>query len=192
MRIDHVILAATDLEAATTRAEAALGLRAAGGGRHDGLGTENRVIPAGGGYVEVLAIADPDEAAGSELGRALLARIGQGEGLLGWAVAVPDVDAEAERLGVAVTEIGREGMTARLAGLAEAMAEPCLPFFIQRDPGVGDPGGEGGPGIGWVEVAGHQGRLAGWLGEAGEALPIRLVGGEPALRAAGIGAATLT
>jgi hypothetical protein len=192
MRIDHVIYATADLDAATARLEDELERPAAGGGRHDGLGTHNRVIPLGRGYVEVLAIADAQEAAGSALGRAVAARIeAAGDGLIGWAVAVDDIAAEAERAGLEVTTIGRQGMTARLAGVAEAMAEPCFPFFIERDPGVADPAASiDGPGIGWVEVAGHQGRLAAWLGEA-EELPVRIVGGEPALLAVGISEHTL-
>jgi hypothetical protein len=193
MRIDHVIYATADLESATARLETELDRPAAGGGRHDGLGTHNRVIPLGRGYVVVLAIADAQEAAGSALGRAVAARIeAAGDGLIGWAVAVDDVAAEAQRAGLEVTTIARQGLTARLAGVAEAMAEPCFPFFIERDPGVADPAtaGREGPGIEWIEVAGHQGRLAAWLGEA-EELPVRIVGGEPALLAVGIGEHTL-
>ena len=183
MRIDHVIYAAADLEAATARLEAELGLPAAGGGRHDGMGTHNRVIPLGGGYLEVLAVADRDEAAGSALGAAVLRRIeAAGEGLMGWAVAVADVAGR----GLPLVEISRQGMTARLAGVAEAMAEPTLPFFIERDPGIGDPGARAaGPGIGWLEVAGDAARLREWLG--GAELPVRVVEGAPAVRAAGIG-----
>lgn len=58
MRIDHVIYAARDLDATAARLEAEHGLVAAGGGRHDGIGTHNRVMPVGGGYLEVLAVAD--------------------------------------------------------------------------------------------------------------------------------------
>jgi hypothetical protein len=119
MRIDHVIYAARDLDATSARLEAEYGLVAAGGGRHDGIGTHNRVMPLGGGYLEVLAVADAAEAAASPLGRAVTARIEAGEGLMGWAVAV------------------------------------------DRD------------------------RVEDWLG--GAELPVRVVDGEPALRAAGIG-----
>jgi hypothetical protein len=63
VRIDHVILAASDLDSGAARLEAELGLVAAGGGRHDGLGTQNRIVPLGGGYLEILAIADADESA---------------------------------------------------------------------------------------------------------------------------------
>lgn len=89
MRIDHVIVAATDLDAAAARLEREHGLRAAGGGRHEGLGTHNRIVSLGAGYLEILAVADAGEAARSRLGRALAASIARAaEGLMGWAVAV--------------------------------------------------------------------------------------------------------
>ena len=183
MRIDHVIYAASDLETATAQLEALLELPAVGGGRHDGLGTENRIIPLGGGFLEVLAVADPDEAAGSDLGRALQGRIAStGEGLMGWAVAVDDVSSLAGANGLTLTTIGRQGMTARLAGVSEAMAEPMLPFFIERDPGIPDPGsGANGDGITWVEVGGNEARLRTWLG--GAELPERVVAAPPGVRA---------
>src|SRR3954465_2603817 len=137
MRIDHVIYATADLDGAAARIETDLGLPAVGGGRHEGLGTHNRIVPLGEGYLELLAIADPQEAAGSDLGRAVQRRIAEvGDGLLGWAVAVDDVGPHAARLGIEQTTIARQGMSAHLAGLQEAMGEPFLPFFIARDPGV--------------------------------------------------------
>jgi len=57
--------------------------------RHEGLGTHHRIVPLGGGYLEILAVADAGEAARSRLGRTLAAGIARaGEGLMGWAVAV--------------------------------------------------------------------------------------------------------
>jgi hypothetical protein len=187
MRIDHVILATSSLEAAAARLEAEHGLRAVPGGRHVGMGTHNLIVPLGGGYLEVLAVADRAEAEGSELGRAALARIpAAGESWMGWAVATDDVAAVAERLGTPLIAIERDGLTARLAGLAEAMAEPALPFFIGRDEGIPDPGASGDAGgIDWIEVAGDARRLEEWLGD--RPLPVRVVGGPPAVRAVGIG-----
>jgi hypothetical protein len=49
------------------------GLRDGAGGRHVGLGTHNRVFALGGGYLEVLAVTDPQEAAASVIGRAVAA-----------------------------------------------------------------------------------------------------------------------
>ena len=63
MRIDHVIWVADDLHATADRLAHEHGLPDGGGGRHVGIGTHNRVFPLGGGYLEVLAVADRDEAA---------------------------------------------------------------------------------------------------------------------------------
>jgi Glyoxalase-like domain len=191
VRIDHVIFAAADLDAAAALIEAEHGLRAAGGGRHDGMGTHNRIVPLGRGYLELLAIAVPEEAAGSELGRAVTARIERtGEGPMGWAVAVDDVESVARLLRLPVTTISRHGLTARLTGVAEAMAEPYLPFFIERDPGIPDPGAAGDAGgIEWIEVTGDVRKLADWLG--GADLPMRVAEGEPAVLAVGVGGRVL-
>jgi hypothetical protein len=187
VRIDHVIWATADLDAAAERLERSHGLRAAGGGRHDGMGTHNRIVPLGGGYLELLAVADAEEAAGSALGRAVTERLASvGEGLMSWAVAAEDVTAVAARLGSELVTITRQGFTGRLTGVAEAMAEPGLPFFVERSRDVADPGAVGDAGgITWIEVAGDAARLEAWL--AGAALPLRVRPGAPALIAVGIG-----
>ena len=151
------------------------------------MGTHNRIVPLGGGYLELLAVADAGEAAGSALGAALMRRIETvGEGLLGYAVSVDDVEGAAERLGTAVTTISRDGFTGRLAAVAEALREPYLPFFLHRSRHVPDPGaGEDAGGIAGIEVSGDAARLAEWL--AGAVLPVRIVAGPPAVRAMGIG-----
>ena len=187
MLIDHVIYATEDLDRAAASIEADFGLEAISGGRHEGLGTHNRIVPLGGGYLELLAVADRAEALGSELGRRLLGHLdAEGDGLLVWCVAVDDVEREAERLGTAVTGVAREGLTARLTGLEEALTEPSLPFFITRDPGVPDPGAGGDAGgITWVELAGDRERVERRLGD-GE-LPLRYADGPPGVLAMGIG-----
>ena len=136
----------------------------------------------------MLAIADHGEAAASLIGRAVAAAP---EGPFGWAVAVADVGDHADRLRLEVTTIERDGLTARLAGVAEAMAEPWLPFFIQRDPGIEDPGASGDAGaIAWIELAGDAERLRAWLADA--ELPVRFVGGAPpGVRAAGLGSGAI-
>ena len=85
MRIDHVIWATRDLDATADRlaARARAARRRRRAPRRDRH--HNRVVPLGGGYLEVLAIADAEEAAASVIGRAVAAAP---EGLFGWAVAV--------------------------------------------------------------------------------------------------------
>lgn len=180
MHIDHVLFATHDLDGTAARFAAEHGLAATGGGRHTGLGTENRIIPLGGGYIELIAVADRAEAERSALGRTLAERIRErGEGLMGWVVAVEDVAAEATRTGAELSTIERAGLSAQLAGVATAMGEPSLPFFIRRDPGSADPGeGADHGGITWVEVGGDTERLRWWLG--GADLPLRVIPSPPA------------
>jgi hypothetical protein len=187
MPFDHVIWATADLDAAAERLEQTHGLRAGGGGRHDGMGTHNRIVPLGRGYLELLAVADAEEAAGSALGRAVTERPARvGEGLLGWAVSTDDVTAVAARLGTEIVEIRREGFVGRLTGVPEAMAEPCLPFFVERGADVAEPGAGGDAGgLQWVEVARDAARLDAWLDS--EKLQVRVQPGAPALLAVGIG-----
>jgi hypothetical protein len=187
MRIDHVIYATTDLDGAAVRVEAELGVAAVAGGRHHKIGTHNLIVPLGGGYLELLAVADPDEAARSTLGSAIQRRIAEhGDGLFAWAVVVEDVAPVARRLDTEVTTISRKGLTARLTGVAEAMRDPTLPFFISRDHGIRDPSeGGGAGGIAWIEVGGDAERLERWLD--GADLPVRVVAGDPGVHAFGIG-----
>ena len=113
-----------------------------------------------------------------------LARVG--EGLMAWAVTTQDVDAVAARLGTEIVEIRRQGFVGRLTGVPEAMAEPCLPFFVERGADVPAPGAGGDAGgLQWVEVAGDAARLDAWLG--GRELQVRVQPGAPALLAVGIG-----
>jgi hypothetical protein len=184
VRIDHVIYGTADLDVAAARVKAELGLTAIAGGRHDGVGTHNRIVPLGdGSFLELLAVADPQEASGSELGAVLQAAIARGDGLLGWAVAVDDVRPVAARLGTPLTSVGRQGRTARLTAVAESLAEPCLPFFIER--GATSRSGREPGAISRIEVAGDASRIEDWLG--GTELPVRVVEGRPRVCAVAIG-----
>ena len=187
MVIDHVLYATADLDRAAARIEDELGLKVHEGGRHVGQGTHNKIVPLGGGYLELIAVFDPEEADGSPVGSALARRIAQvGEGLMAYAVAVPDIAPVIERLGTEPYRIARDGLGAHLTGVEEALSTPFLPFFIQRDPGIGDPGnGSDAGGISYIEIAGEPQRLTEWLG--GFPLPIRFAPGEPGVRALAIG-----
>ncbi|MGZ4277915.1 MAG: VOC family protein [Solirubrobacteraceae bacterium] len=184
MRIDHVLWRTEDLDAAAERMRREHGLRAVGGGRHEGMGTHNRIVPLDGAYLELIAVADAAEAAGSPFGSAIAAAP---EGLAGWAVAVEDAAAHAARLGVAQAQIARQGLVARLAGVAEALATATLPFFIERGAAVADPGAGGDAGgIAGLEVSGDAAALEAWLGP-GAALPVQVRPGPPAVLAVHLG-----
>jgi hypothetical protein len=187
VRIDHVIYVTADLDDAAARVESELGLSVVPGGRHEGHGTHNRIVPLGGGYLELMAVADPHEAADSPMGSAVQARLTeQGDGLFAWVIALDGVEQFADRLGLPVITVAREGLSARVAGLAEALRNPVLPFFLERDDGVGDPGeGADAGGITWLEVAGDREALESRLGET--ELPVRVVDGPVGVIAMGIG-----
>jgi fermentation-respiration switch protein FrsA (DUF1100 family) len=187
VRIDHVIYATADLDEAAARIQSELGLSVVPGGRHEGHGTHNRIVPLGGGYLELMAVADPDEAADSPMGSAVQARLTeQGDGLFAWVIILDGVEQFADRLDLPVITVAREGLSARVAGLAEALRNPVLPFFLERDEGVADPGeGADAGGITWLEVAGDREALESRLGDT--ELPVRVVDGPVGVIAMGIG-----
>ena len=187
MRFDHVIYVAADLDTATARVASALDAVPSGGGEHEGMGTRNAIVPLGHGYVEVLALTDPTAEPTSSFASAVHARLAsRGEGLFGWAMCVDDLERTAARLGTPIVDIIRDGFRARITGVAEAMGDPALPFFITRDVGVPDPGIAGAHDrIDRLEVAGDAQRLTDWLGE----LPtyLELVVGDGGVRALTVG-----
>ena len=95
MRFDHVAIAAEDLESGAADLEAALGVRLAPGGRHDLMGTWNRLLSLGGPeYLELIAI-DP---AAKPPGRPRWFALDDYSGRTrpwAWIAASDDLDAEA-------------------------------------------------------------------------------------------------
>jgi len=192
-----VIYAVGDLDAASTRIAESLGLSSVAGGRHPGWGTENRIVPLGAEYLELVTVADPVAAAASDFGRAVMNATSRGDQLVGWAVATDDVAAVATRLNLDVTSGTRtrpDGTTLswRLAGVARALRSGALPFFIEwdapaeRHPGRATADHRTHPrGIDWVEIASEAEAITAWLGESD--LPVRMTTGAPALCAVGIG-----
>lgn len=183
MELDHVLIAVADLGAAARELEARHGLTSVEGGRHPGWGTANRIVPLGDTYVELIAVVDDAEAGGSTVG-SWVARARPGP--LGWAVRTNDLDGLARRHGLTISAGSRATPTGeilrwRSAGIAEAAAEPPLPFFLQWDEGAPFPGQ--GPAtsarIERLELQGDEQRLAERLGP--HELPIVVRAGPPAL-----------
>lgn len=91
-RIDHVIIAGQSLEA-LEEAFTQLGFSVVGGGTHPQLGTRNRIIILGDGYIELLALADP-----AQVSPALRQRIAEGAAWVGYALQSHDIVAEAQAM----------------------------------------------------------------------------------------------
>lgn len=97
-RFDHAVIAVRDLDAAMARFRE-LGFEVHPGGRHTGLGTYNAIIRFGLDYLELLSVADREEAiASGPSGRALIEFLDRREGgLVGYALATSDIEADAQR-----------------------------------------------------------------------------------------------
>ncbi|MDX6697292.1 MAG: hypothetical protein QOE65_689 [Solirubrobacteraceae bacterium] len=199
IELDHVILAAPDVAALAARLESEHRLPSVAGGRHVGLGTENRIVALGDAYLELMGVADRDEAAGNPLGRWVLDRVRDGESYLGWCVRTHDLDGVCARLGLEAQPMSRtrpDGVELRwrLAGMERAVADPSRPFFIQWEvPEEELPGRAGGAAgaadaqLAAVEVGGDETALGDWLGEVPGT--VRVAGGPPGVHAVTIAGA---
>ena len=136
LRIDHVIFGTGDIDGAAALLEERHGLASVVGGRHEGRGTGNRIVPVGEAYLELMGIVASDEAATHPFGRWFGQQIADGDRFLMWCVATDDIESVASRLGLEIEEWTRatpegETLSWRLAGLEIANDEPEVPFFIQ-------------------------------------------------------------
>jgi hypothetical protein len=193
LRLDHVVYAVRDLDAAAGRLRRDLGLDSVPGGRHPGWGTANVIVPLGDGYVELISAVDRDEAAASVFGRQVLEATEDGEGPFAICASTDDLDRIAARLGIEISEGSRERpdgsvLRWRSVGLEDPRRQPWMPFFITWDapaelhPGRARAGhGVRASSLARVEVSGDPEVLGGWLG--GEVLPMTFVGGPAGIRA---------
>lgn len=184
MELDHVLIAVSDLEAAASEVERRHGLTSVEGGRHEGLGTANAIVPLGKTYLELVAVVDEAEAARSEFGSWVAA--GERPRLLGWCVRTDDLDSVAGRLGLTVADGARarpDGTVLRwqMAGLERSAEEPSLPFFIEWGRGTPYPGEALAQSatIDEVRLQGDLRQIAEWVGDAD--VPISVREGRPAL-----------
>jgi hypothetical protein len=194
LELDHVIVAVRDLDAAAARFEDDYGLTALPGGRHAGLGTGNRIVPLGGAYVELMAVVDESES--SPLADWVTRTVSAGDRLGALCLRTGDAAKVAARLGTTPLEMGRtrpDGVTLswKLAGLEDMLATPGTPFFIEWDVAPEDFPGRlpvkhrsGASGLAWVEIAGDEAALRERLGDS--EVDVRIVSGEPGVRAAGV------
>jgi hypothetical protein len=135
MQVDHVLLGSDGPLPSGSVLPWRGKLDSFAGGRHPGWGTANRIIPLGDAYLELVSIVDEDEARSSQFGLWALDAAMRPGLPFGWAVRPSDFDATLERLGLDVHDGSRttpsgEVVRWRMAGLAEAVDRPWLPFLL--------------------------------------------------------------
>ena len=188
MEIDHVLLATRDLAEAARELEARHGLRSIAGGRHPGWGTENRIVPLGDAYLELVAVANLEEARDSAFGQ-WVARAGSHLlRPLGWAVRPGDLDDVARRQGLAMTSGARRHSNGRASGVADGRRRPgsgrAVAPLLHRMGARGRafparPTPDVQARLVRLVLEGDPSRLASWLG--GHALPLEVGLGAPAV-----------
>ena len=142
--IDHLVIAVADPDAASVELEAKLGLVPGGGGRHDRLGTFNRLVWLGDTYLELIGVFDRVSAASSWIGAPTLRALETGGGLATWAIASDDLAADVAALRDLGSSLAQpvDGERVRPDGrvvrwrlsAAEPLDRDRPPFLIEHDP----------------------------------------------------------
>lgn len=146
--IDHVVIAVTDPDAAAADLETWLGLKPGGGGRHDLLGTYNRLVWLGDTYLELIGVFDPELAAASWVGAPTLRALQRGGGLATWAIATDAIDDDVSDFRARGSDLAAPGAGERRRPDGEVVrwrlaAAPHLdpglpPFLIEHDTGAAE------------------------------------------------------
>ena len=144
--VDHIVIVSLDIDDTCRRLFDATGLASIAGGVHDGLGTVNRIVPLGTGYLEILGVDDGTLAAHNPFGQLALAgaaaarNSGRCEQLAAWSACVVSIESAAAATAGDVMTLSRAGVRVRLTGVAQATADPSLPFLLQRAEADASPG----------------------------------------------------
>lgn len=171
MEIDHVVSCVPDLDAAVSVFEKENDVVSVAGGRHEGHGTANRLVPLGPSYIELVAVVDAPQARLSEFGLWVASRSTL-SGADSIAIRTDDLDEVCGRLALHPLAMSRktpEGdeLRWRIAGFE--LVSSGLPFFIEWDidPGL-HPGRapadhpRGAVSLGEVVISGDERRLRRW------------------------------
>ncbi|HUG31546.1 MAG TPA: VOC family protein [Acidimicrobiia bacterium] len=187
--VDHVIVCVPDLVRSVRSFERRHGVSSVPGGRHDGHGTANRLIPLGDAYIELVAVVDPDEARESGFGSWVTSRTNT-DGADAIALRTDELDVVCRRLDLEPLAMSRRTAVGqvlrwRIAGMDHLVAKG-LPFFIEWDvdpslhPGRANASHAAGDLVlGQVIVSGDEPRLRLWT----EGVPgLAVEAGEPGVR----------
>jgi Glyoxalase-like domain len=142
--IDHIVVAVADADLAVAQLGEALGVEPGGGGRHDRLGTFNRLLWLGDSFIELIGIFERDLAAGSWIGAPTVRSIEGGGGLATWAIATDDIAADVARLRATASDVSDpidgervrpDAQVVRWRLATPPVLGPCgPPFLIEHDP----------------------------------------------------------
>jgi hypothetical protein len=142
--IDHLVIAVADPDGAAAVLERHLGLEATGGGRHDALGTFNRLVWFGDSYLELIGLFDRSLAERSWIGAPVVRALEAGGGLATWAIATDALDrdvADLRSVGADLTDpTPGERLRADSAVVRWRLSTPPQlgsqdpPFLIEHDP----------------------------------------------------------
>jgi len=142
--IDHLVIAVADPDDAAAQLEADLGLEATGGGRHDALGTFNRLVWLGDTYLELIGVFNQSLAERSWLGPPVLRKLDEGGGLATWAIATDALEADLAELRASGSVLGdpMAGERRRTDGavvrwrlaVPRSLGPSEPPFLIEHDP----------------------------------------------------------
>ena len=143
LRIDHLVIAVEDPDAAADLLHDRLGLIPGGGGRHERLGTLNRLAWLGDSYLERIGVFDRAVAAASWVGAPTLRTLEAGGGLATWAVATDAIAPEVERLRAAGSDLADpipgertrpDGRSVRWQlAVPPSLGPETPPFLIEHD-----------------------------------------------------------
>lgn len=146
--IDHLVIACADPDAAVEALERDLGLVGGGGGRHEALGTFNRLVWLGDTYLELIGVFDRTLADASWVGAPTARALDEGGGLATWAVATDDIEADVATLRSRGADLGApiagerhrpDGAVVRWRLAAPPRLGPGLPpFLIEHDPSAAE------------------------------------------------------
>lgn len=178
LAFDHAIVLTRDVERTASWLLEEHGLASVPGGRHHGHGTANTIVPLGPDYLELMYVADEDEARTSPIGSWALERTGEEPTVAALMVRVPNVTPFARRLDLDILDLERQRadgvvLSWRLAGLARAFSPDPRPVFVeclmapQHHPGRDPAPHRTEPrGITWVEWGTGEAEddLGRWLG----------------------------
>jgi hypothetical protein len=144
LRLDHLVIAVRDPDAAAAELERRVGLACTGGGRHPLWGTHNRLAWFGDTYAELIGIFDPSLTANGAVSRAVASALAtRGEGLVTYAVATDDADGDLARLHLAGSDLGDVEARSRTrpdgevvrwrAAFPPALGPASPPFIVEHE-----------------------------------------------------------